>query len=51
VPAPAPDAPVSEGPSEAQMRAIRERIRARREQLQQQQQRQSAPPPGGAANH
>lgn len=37
------------GPSEDQMNAIRERIRARRAQLQQQQQQQS-PPPGGAAN-
>ncbi|WP_349998908.1 hypothetical protein [Stenotrophomonas lacuserhaii] len=47
------EAPANQGPSEEQMRAIRERIRARREQLQQQQQqqqRQSTPPPGGAAN-
>lgn len=51
--APAPathEGPANQGPSEEQMRAIRERIRARREQLQQQQQRQSTPPPGGAAN-
>jgi len=50
--APAPaDAAASQGPSEEQMRAIRERIRARREQLQQQQQqRQSTSPAGGAAN-
>jgi len=52
-PAPAPqEGPANQGPSEEKMRAIRERIRARREQLQQQQQqqRQSTPPPGGAAN-
>lgn len=52
-PASAPDARPSQqqGPSEEQMRAIRERIRARREQLQQQQQqRQPEPPSGGAAN-
>lgn len=54
-PAPAPavpppaEQPSNQGPSEEQMRAIRERIRARREQLQQQQ-RQSTPPPGGGAN-
>lgn len=52
---PAPATPpadaASQGPSEEQMRAIRERIRARREQLQQQQQqRQSTSPAGGAAN-
>jgi general secretion pathway protein N len=50
-PAPAThEGPANQGPSEEQMRGIRERIRARREQLQQQQQRQSTPPPGGAAN-
>ncbi len=49
--APAPADAASQGPSEEQMRAIRERIRARREQLQQQQQqRQSTSPAGGAAN-
>lgn len=38
------------GPSQEQMEAIRERIRARRQELQQQQQqRQSAPPAGGGA--
>ena len=37
----------SNGPSEAQMQAIRERIQARRRQLQQQQQQQSPPPPSG----
>lgn len=41
----------SNGPSEEQMRAIRERIQARRQQLQQQQQQQSPPPGnGGGAN-
>ncbi|WP_349985034.1 hypothetical protein ABRP17_011195 [Stenotrophomonas sp. WHRI 8082] len=49
--APAPADAANQGPSEEQMRAIRERIRARREQLQQQQQqRQSTSPTGGAAN-
>lgn len=39
------------GPSEAQMQAIRERIQARRRQLQQQQQQQQpSPPPGDGAN-
>jgi len=49
--APAADAPAApnQGPSEERMREIRERIRARREQLKQQQS-QSTPPPGGAAN-
>ena len=37
------------GPSEAQMQAIRERIQARRRQLQQQQQ-QPSPPPGDGTN-
>ena len=48
---PAPP-PTSTGPSQEQMDAIRERIRARRQQLQQQQQqqqRQPAPPTGGGA--
>ncbi|WMJ67786.1 hypothetical protein [Stenotrophomonas sp. 24(2023)] len=40
-------APASQGPSEEQMRAIRERIQARRQQLQQQQQQQSPPPGNG----
>ncbi|HDS1581002.1 general secretion pathway protein GspN [uncultured Stenotrophomonas sp.] len=39
----------SNGPSEAQMQAIRERIQARRRQLQQQQQ-QPSPPPGDGTN-
>ncbi|HGM6730577.1 TPA: hypothetical protein ACKQBZ_001660 [Stenotrophomonas maltophilia] len=38
------------GPSEAQMQAIRERIQARRRQLQQQQQQQPSPPPGDGTN-
>ena len=39
------------GPSEAQMQAIRERIQARRRQLQQQQQQQQpSPPPGDGTN-
>ncbi|WP_295577639.1 general secretion pathway protein GspN [uncultured Stenotrophomonas sp.] len=38
----------SNGPSEAQMQAIRERIQARRRQLQQQQ--QPSPPPGDGTN-
>lgn len=47
----AADPAANQGPSEEQMRAIRDRIRARREQLQQQQQqRQSTSPPGDAAN-
>ncbi|MGE6331976.1 hypothetical protein [Stenotrophomonas sp. NPDC077659] len=54
---PAPPAPINaapaaantNGPSEAQMQAIRERIQARRRQLQQQQQ-QSSPPPGDGTN-
>lgn len=42
--------PATTGPSQEQMEAIRERIRARRQQLQQQQQqRQPAPPTGGGA--
>lgn len=41
----------SNGPSEAQMQAIRERIQARRRQLQQQQQQQQpSPPPGDGTN-
>lgn len=47
-------APASTGPSQEQMDAIRERIRARRQQLQQQQQQQQQPAPptgGGAANN
>lgn len=50
-PAPAPaNTPANTGPSQEQMEAIRERIRARRQQLQQQQQqRQPAPPTGGGA--
>lgn len=45
-------APAGNGPTEEQMAAIRERIRARRAQLQQQQQQQQqqSPPAGGAAN-
>ena len=52
-PAAAPAPAVTNGPSEEQMNAIRERIRARRAQLQQQQQQQkqqSGSPAGGAAN-
>ncbi|NIJ67808.1 general secretion pathway protein GspN [Xanthomonas sp. 60] len=51
VPAEAPaGTPATTGPSQEQMEAIRERIRARRQQLQQQQQqRQPAPPTGGGA--
>ncbi len=52
-PAPAATAakipPANNGPSEAQMQAIRERIQARRRQLQQQQQ-QPSPPPGDGTN-
>ncbi|MEN5317851.1 general secretion pathway protein GspN [Stenotrophomonas maltophilia] len=53
--APAPSAAASapatnNGPSEAQMQAIRERIQARRRQLQQQQQQQPSPPPGDGTN-
>ncbi len=52
---PAPSAAASapatnNGPSEAQMQAIRERIQARRRQLQQQQQQQPSPPPGDGTN-
>jgi len=53
--APAPSAAAAtppannNGPSEAQMQAIRERIQARRRQLQQQQQ-QPSPPPGDGTN-
>ncbi|MBK0013285.1 general secretion pathway protein GspN [Stenotrophomonas sp. S41] len=47
--APSPAAPANNGPSEAQMQAIRERIQARRRQLQQQQQ-QPSPPPGDGSN-
>lgn len=46
---PSPAAPANNGPSEAQMQAIRERIQARRRQLQQQQQ-QPSPPPGDGTN-
>lgn len=45
----APAAPANNGPSEAQMQAIRERIQARRRQLQQQQQ-QPSPSPGDGTN-
>ena len=47
--APSPAAPANNGPSDAQMQAIRERIQARRRQLQQQQQ-QPSPPPGDGTN-
>ncbi len=47
-PAPTPSAP-SQGPSDAQMQAIRARIQARRQQLQQQQQQQSQRPPAGGS--
>ncbi|WP_406233066.1 hypothetical protein ACI703_17415 [Isoptericola jiangsuensis] len=47
--APSPAAPANNGPSDAQMQAIRERIQARRRQLQQQQQ-QPSPPPGDGSN-
>lgn len=40
-----------QGPSEEQMKAIRERIQARRQQLQQQQQQQSQQPPAGGSGH
>lgn len=51
-PAAAP-APAQQGPSDAQMKAIRERIQARRQQLQQQQQQQppSQQPPAGGSGH
>ena len=49
-PAPASAPPANNGPSEAQMQAIRERIQARRRQLQQQQQQQPSPPPGDGTN-
>lgn len=43
----------AQGPSEADMKAIRERIQARRQQLQQQQQQQqqSQQPPAGGSGH
>jgi len=44
-------APNPQGPSEEQMKAIRERIQARRQQLQQQQQQQSQQPPAGGSGH
>ncbi|AWT13301.1 MULTISPECIES: general secretion pathway protein GspN [Stenotrophomonas] len=51
VPPPAAAPPANtNGPSEAQMQAIRERIQARRRQLQQQQQQQPSPPPGDGTN-
>ena len=43
--------PGNNGPSQEQMEAIRERIRARRQQLQQQQQQSAPPAGGGAANN
>ena len=49
VPPAAAPAANNNGPSEAQMQAIRERIQARRRQLQQQQQ-QPSPPPGDGSN-
>lgn len=54
-PAPAPPAPAApstpaQGPSDAQMQAIRARIQARRQQLQQQQQSQR-PPAGGSGQN
>lgn len=49
LPAAAAPAANNNGPSEAQMQAIRERIQARRRQLQQQQQ-QPSPPPGDGSN-
>lgn len=54
-PAPAPAAPAApntpaQGPSDAQMQAIRARIQARRQQLQQQQQSQR-PPAGGSGQN
>lgn len=53
--APAPSAPAApttpaQGPSDAQMQAIRARIQARRQQLQQQQQSQR-PPAGGSGQN
>ncbi|MEN5205019.1 hypothetical protein ABE473_11225 [Stenotrophomonas sp. TWI700] len=49
----APPAQNPQGPSEEQMKAIRERIQARRQQLQQQQQQQqqSQQPPAGGSGH
>ncbi|WP_448129564.1 hypothetical protein [Stenotrophomonas rhizophila] len=47
----APTAQNPQGPSEEQMKAIRERIQARRQQLQQQQQQQSQQPPAGGSGH
>jgi len=49
VPPAATPAANNNGPSEAQMQAIRERIQVRRRQLQQQQQ-QPSPPPGDGSN-
>jgi len=56
-PAPAPvpaqnaGTPAAQGPSEAQMQAIRARIQARRQQLQQQQQQSQRPPAGGSGQN
>lgn len=52
-PAPAQNAgnPAAQGPSEAQMQAIRARIQARRQQLQQQQQQSQRPPAGGSGQN
>ncbi|MEG2804213.1 hypothetical protein [Stenotrophomonas sp.] len=51
--APTPPAsnPASQGPSDAQMQAIRARIQARRQQLQQQQQQSQRPPAGGSGQN
>lgn len=59
VPAPAPatppatqtQTPSAQGPSDAQMQAIRARIQARRQQLQQQQQQSQRPPTGGSGQN
>lgn len=49
---PSASAQNAQGPSEDQMKAIRERIQARRQQLQQQQQQQqSQQPPAGGSGH
>lgn len=54
VSAPSPAPPqngAAQGPSDAQMQAIRARIQARRQQLQQQQQQSQRPPPGGSGQN
>lgn len=50
-PAPAAQNAPAQGPSDAQMQAIRARIQARRQQLQQQQQPSQRPPTGGSGQN